>query len=455
MTAQANANVVALQLEKVRDKVPLLYERDDILLTMIQQRGDVEKVSSRNMRLPLQVNPGGKAGSYNADGGDLGRGSGTAYDVAQVSPIFFRFAIEITKLVEYATTGRERAIENATKREVANGMKQFRSFLDKLMQTAGNGVLGTINTVASTTFTMAVPYGAALVYPGQTIQIYDTTLTTNRNVAAGVTTTVLTADPVTTQNITVDNVPTGTVATDVIVHDGLTGAQPVSLFGIKYHQNNSTTGTWLNLNRATYPIQLQTPRVNAGNAALTPSNVRLAINKVRKSLGINHISKLIAYMAVEQEHAWENLGITVSQIIKEGGESGGNDLDLLFSGRKTMSGDSHQVQRKRRPDARGFSRPLALGTRRAQGHRLLRSQWQHGVPDLRRQRRHRSQLHLLLRHRVSGVGRLAAYRRVHRHTRAAQRLLRNRGRGSTGSRGGKGKDVPRIAFAGGSSDSGF
>ena len=47
MPAQANANVVALQLEKVRDKVPLLYERDDILLTMIQQRGDVEKVSSR------------------------------------------------------------------------------------------------------------------------------------------------------------------------------------------------------------------------------------------------------------------------------------------------------------------------------------------------------------------------------------------------------------------------
>ena len=105
MPAQANANVIALQLEKVRDKVPLLYERDDILLTMIQQRGDIEKISSRNMRLPLQVNPGGKAGSYNADGGDLGRGSGTIYDVAQVSPIFFRFAIEITKLVEYATNG--------------------------------------------------------------------------------------------------------------------------------------------------------------------------------------------------------------------------------------------------------------------------------------------------------------------------------------------------------------
>src|SRR5450432_4267699 len=295
MPAQANANVIALQLEKVRDKVPLLYERDDILLTMIQQRGDVEKVSSRNMRLPLQVNPGGKAGSYIADGGDLGRGSGSTYDVAQVSPIFFRFAVEITKLVEYASNAREKAIENAVKREIASGMKQFRSFLDKVIQTAGNGVLGTISAINSTTFTMTVPSGSALVYVGQTIQVYDPTLTTNRNVAASVVSNVTAADPISpTQTITVDNVPASTAVNDVIVHDGLTGASPVSLFGIKYHQNNATTGTWLNLNRATYPQQLATPRVNAGNAALTPSNVRLAINKVRKSLGINHISKLIA-----------------------------------------------------------------------------------------------------------------------------------------------------------------
>jgi hypothetical protein len=334
MPAMSNSQSVALQLEKVRDKVPLLYERDDVLLTMIQQRGDVEKVSSRNMRLPLQINPGGKAGSYNADGGDLGRGSGTSYDVAQVSPIFFRFAVEITKLVEYASNAREKAVENAAKREVANGMKQFRSFLDKLIQTAGNGVLGTISSISGTTLTMAVPSGAALVYVGQTVQVYDATLTTNRGTA-----NVVAADPISpTQTITVDALPTGTVSTDVLVHDGLSGAQPTSLFGVKYHQNNATTGTWLNLNRATYPVQLATPRVNAGNAALTPSNVRLALNKVRKALGINQVGKLIAYTSVEQEHAWENLGITISQIIKEGPGGSANDLDLLFTGRKTMSG---------------------------------------------------------------------------------------------------------------------
>src|ERR1700689_4760113 len=157
MSVQANAQTVALQLEKVRDKVPILYERDDVLLSMIQQRGDVEKVSSRNMRLPLQLIPGGKAGSYSADGGDLGLGSGTTYDVAQVTPIFFRFAVEITKLVEYASNSREKAIENAVKREIASGMKQFRSFLDKVMQTNGNGVLGTVSSGT----TSGLPSGVA------------------------------------------------------------------------------------------------------------------------------------------------------------------------------------------------------------------------------------------------------------------------------------------------------
>ena len=335
MPQMQNAQTVALQLEKVRDKIPLLYERDDVLLTMIQQRGDVEKVSSRNMRLPLQIMPGGKAGSYNADGGDLGRGSGSTYDVAQVTPIFFRFAVEISKLVEYAGNMKEKAIENSAKREVANGMKQFRSFLDKVVQTAGQGVLGVIGSIAGNVMTMNTPPGAALVYIGQTIQIYDATQTTNRGSC-----NVLEADPISTsQTITVDALPLGTIATDLIVHDGLVGAQPVSLFGVKYHQSKATTGTWLNLNRATYPVQLQTPAVNAASSALVPGYVRLCINKIRKALGINQVGKLIAYTAVEQEHAWENLGITISQIIKEGGSGGGaNDLDLLFTGKKTMAG---------------------------------------------------------------------------------------------------------------------
>ncbi|MGB6874948.1 MAG: hypothetical protein WBD87_02840 [Candidatus Acidiferrales bacterium] len=345
MAQMQNAQSVALQLEKVRDKLPLLYERDDILLTMIQQRGDVERVSSRNMRLPLQIRPGGKAGLANLDGGDLGRGSGTTYDVAQVTPVFFRHAVEITKLVEYSTNSPEKAIENAAKREVKNNMAQFRSFLDKVVQTAGNGVLGTIGSIVTTglpsgvgaQINLVTPPGAALFYYNQTIQFYDPTLTTNRNVAAGATTNILLVDPF-NKFIQIDVLPTGTSVGDAVVHDGLTGAQPVSLFGVPYHQSNATTGTWLNLNRATYPVELATPHVAGNNAAITPGVVRLAINKVRKALGTNQVGKLIAYTALEQENAWEQLGISISQIIKEGAGGRASDLDLLFTGELTMAG---------------------------------------------------------------------------------------------------------------------
>ncbi len=345
MAQMQNAQTVAVQLEKVRDKLPLLYERDDILLTMIQQRGDVERVSSRNMRLPLQIRPGGKAGLANLDGGDLGRGSGTTYDVAQVSPIFFRHAVEISKLVEYASNSPEKAIENAAKREVKNAMGQFRAFLDKVMQTGGNGVLGTVSSVVTTGLPAGVaaqinlntPPGAALFYYNQAIQFYDSTLTTNRNVAGSVTSNVVLVDPF-NKFIQIDAIPSGVVAGDNVVHDGLTGAQPVSLFGVPYHQTNATTGTWLNLNRATYPVELATPHVAGNNAALTPSVVRLAINKVRKALGTNQVGKLIAYTSLEQENAWEQLGISISQIIKEGAGGRASDLDLLFTGDLTMAG---------------------------------------------------------------------------------------------------------------------
>jgi hypothetical protein len=397
MAQMQNSQSVALQLEKVRDKLPLLYERDDILLTMIQQRGDVERVSSRNMRLPLQIRPGGKAGLANMDGGDLGRGSGTVYDVAQVTPVFFRHAVEITKLVEYASNAPEKAIENAAKREVKNAMAQFRSFLDKVVQTNGNGVLGTIGSISSSTFTMAKPPGSQLVYYNQTIQVYDPTLATNRGSC-----NVTAVDPF-GATITVDSVPSGTTANDVIVHDGLTGASPVSLFGILYHQTNATTGTWLNLNRATYPVELATPAVNASNSALTPGAVRLAINKVRKALGTNQVSKLIGLHfartgasvgAARRHHLANHQG--------RSGRARERSRSALY-GREVDGRRAHQVEHQCQFVEGGLSRPFALGPRRDAGHRFLRCRRANRVPDLRGERGLGERVHLLLRNGLPGV----------------------------------------------------
>jgi hypothetical protein len=325
-----NAQTIALQLEKVRDKLPLLYERDDILLSLIEKKGDVENVSTRNMRVPLQIRPGGKFAQANMDNADLGIGSGTTTDVATLSPIFFTHAVEISKLVEYATTGRERAIEDWTKREVTNGMKQFRMALDAMYQTNGNGQLDTINAISGTTLTVNNP---DVFFYNQDIQVYSSSLATNRGSA-----TVTAVDPI-AKTVTVNALPAGTVTTDVLVVNGVSGASPVSLFGLQYHHVDSTSGTWLGLSRATYPEALKTPHFAAGSAALVPANVRLVFNRIRKVLGTNANEQLITYMNLDQEAAWEQIGISVSEVfINQVGQ--GDSIPELLRNKptKTMGG---------------------------------------------------------------------------------------------------------------------
>jgi hypothetical protein len=327
--ALQNSQVVALQLEKVRPKLPILYERDDTFFSLIQKR-DVETVSTRTARIPLQVQPGGAFGYASFDGGDLGRGSGTNYDYAQITPVGIRFAVEITKLVEYATDASDKAIENAAKRNVADAMKQFRRDLDASLQTAGNGVFGTVAGVAGSVITLAnTPFGARLVHENQNVQVYDTTLTTNRGTATITAVQKSLGGP---QTITVNAVPAGTVATDVLVVDGVTGAQPTFIYGIPYHHNTSTSGTWMGISRAN-PYAVANG-VTANNAALTLPPVRLAFNQIRQAIGVDGLGSLVWHGHPAQVAAYEELGFVISEIEKGGANQ---DLDLLFRN-KTIGG---------------------------------------------------------------------------------------------------------------------
>ena len=339
---QTNAAVSALQFERVSDVIPILYERGDETMVLIQKADDVE-ISTLDLRLPIQVNPGGLGGYYNPDGGNLGVGNAEEYDKLLANPVFIKMAFGYTTLTGYATDSSIKAVAKSVARVTENGMKQFRSYIDKLLNATSSGVLGTINSISGTTLTMAVPNGAQLVYNMQQILIYDTTLTINRSALAGLVTTVLAADPVTAQTIVVDQLPAGTVATDVIMSSGLSGPNPQVLYGIKYNQNNATTGAYLSLNRATYPVQLATPSVNGNNGALVPMMPQLAIAKIRKSVGLNKVGKLIAHTAVEQKHAWDQLATTV-QIIDRAQKDSAGGIDMNPTSYKDFGeGNMHGV----------------------------------------------------------------------------------------------------------------
>ena len=322
MAVPSNIQSVALQFEAINKNVPTAFEQEAILLDLIGER-DVIDASTRNIRLPQLIRPGGKGSQGTADFDDMGRGSGSTWEVGTLTTMQQRWAIEISKLAEYATKGKERALEDVAVRENAEAIDNFKRYLDCLYNTNGTGQLDTIVSISVNTLTVSNPN---LFYFNQDIQVYPSGLASaSRGIA-----TVTAVDPL-AKTITLNALPAGTIAGDALViniSQGSGGANPVSIEGLLYNHVDSSSGTWNNIPRSSYPEALKTPHVAAASSSITPALRRLMENKLRRVLGAGFNEPLIAYMNVDQEAAWENTGLVVSTVIMNQVE-GDSSVDML------------------------------------------------------------------------------------------------------------------------------
>lgn len=327
--------VIATEMEKVLPVVDALYDKDDTFYSSISKDNDVERISGRDMRIPLKLRPGGYFGHFNPDGGDLGRGSGPAYDKAVINTVHLRYACEWTKKAEWGTDDARKAVVNAFKDIMAGAMPEFRRNSDALCMTAGNGVLGTISAVSTAagvdTVTLGTDgFGAMLLRFGLKVNVYDSTLATQRTISLE---PEITFYDLANKQIKLTPATPGITAGDVIVVSGLAGANPVSLFGVPYHNNNASTGTWLGMDRATTP-EIRASRVNAGGSLALPF-ARLAMNKLGDRFGKSKRIKLKAMMNPAQAAAYEELGQLVSNIQKTSSDQG---LNLYFGDNMQLAG---------------------------------------------------------------------------------------------------------------------
>lgn len=325
--AQAEAQIAALELERVIPKIRTLFERDSKFYANIKKR-DVEKISNRQMRVPLELRPGGSFQYFNPDGGDLGRGGGPTFDKAVLTCVFLSENIEYTKLSQYATDDARKAVINSVRRLTATALDEMSRQLDSQMMQAGDGVIGTVTSDTpaggSNVLSLATDgFGARLVRFGQTVQIWDTTLATNKGSA-----TITMLD---VENKIINLTPqiAGVGAGDKIVTGGI--ASPSSLpglFGVPYHHSNASSGTWLGFSRSTTP-EVRANRVNAGNAGLTLPLPRLAVNKIGNRVGIESDFSPKAWTHPCQQQAYEEIGQLVSIIQKAAKEEA---LNMYFGG---------------------------------------------------------------------------------------------------------------------------
>lgn len=327
MAPALETNVEALERELIiyEKGIPELLEVDDTWWSMLEKT-EADPASGRSTRVPLLNKIQGTFAQADMDNGDLGDTSGPDWIVATLAPIYFKIGFGISAKAVYATQGAERGVKNPLRETFSLAMQQFRSALDMVAETGGNGVLATITSVSTNDLTCTTDgFKAQLVYVGMPVQVFDTGLTTDRG------STTVTAIDRANHIISVAAAPGGTTATDKLVIEGL--AAPVtiqsSLFGKQYHHSDATSGLWMAIDRATQ-LNVRTPSVNASSSLLSTTHIRRAKNKIKEYVGRAKMKslKLVATGHPCQGDAYEAAAIAVSNIIKQ--PSNNQAVDLMF-----------------------------------------------------------------------------------------------------------------------------
>jgi hypothetical protein len=306
------AQTFALQKEKIRPQLSLMYQLDDTLWSEIESRGDIEVVSSRPTRVPLELLAGGTFSSGDPNGGDLGLGSAPVSDFMTLVPTYFFQCSQWTKQAEISTNSDEKAIEDYSKLVMKRAMKNFRTYMEAVFtQGPGDNSLDSIVTV-----------GANYLVVNNANQFQDQQPLDAWTGANGTFHGSVVVQSVDAANKTIwltGAPPAAIVAGDVLYVKNSPAASNSGLFGLfQYAVGGLNTGTVAGLNRQTYPGKLIMPYVNGGGATLTQSTARKLVAQSQIAIGATRAFELDLQinMGPDMMAAWENTGVAVSQVIQ-------------------------------------------------------------------------------------------------------------------------------------------
>lgn len=341
--------VVAGELERVKDVIEYLMDFDDVFYSTIDKADNIEVVSARDMRVPLALNPGGNYGYWNPDGGDLGAGSGPQFDKALVQVANLRHGIRYTKKAQWATDSARKAVLNTTKTLLKDGAREFRRHLDSACMGDGTAALATISAISTAggkdTYTLAHPtdslrgFRGRLLRFGQPVSVFNNGVSASRVMVqasdgvdmnpGGANASEIDFVDLGANQVRIKAATTSVAVGDKIVTSGLntngtmTGGALIQ--GISYHHSDASTGSWLGFLRANFP-QIRASRVTASGPFALPQ-ARLALNKISDRVGIKKRTGLKAWMHMAQAAAYEEVAqanIVINKMAKQQG------VDMYF-----------------------------------------------------------------------------------------------------------------------------
>ena len=308
---QTLAQTIRGNIETVRkDVLPNIFRVDDQYVTS-RLIGKMEKYritktqNGLDFRAPLKMQPSGRYSFANYAGGSLGTG-GKA-DIEQLYQTYFpqKLVYQLDFQAIVGTKQSELARYNAWKDSMKEAIELAQRYLDVGFHTIG-GSQGVIMQAAgwdgTSVMTAAASNMADLMLIGQTVEIWDTTLTTNRTSGLSGDSLPVVANVAPDQSyVTLGNLGSvsGITGTDKLLLPGQ-GVTPSGPNGLQYFNDTSTANSVLGLSKTTYP-DMAASGFPANGATYQVAFALRCRHQIEQRRG--DVSKLIGLMPLAQSAA--------------------------------------------------------------------------------------------------------------------------------------------------------
>ena len=245
-------------------------------------------------RIPIRIQSGAAIFQATGDGDSLNRGTGSLWVSGDQSPVGTFAGNEITYLARIAVQGPKRGLISLKAEELKNSFDSYMQGLDSQFLSDGSGAIVQIPSTATvnnntgtgnqTSSIVGLGGQANQFQEQQVVQFFAAEGGSPRT--GGVSSaTVSYVDGAADTVYFSTALPTSTSAGDFVMIQGSSGALNSGIAGIYTFQVAATTGTVLNLNRATYPGQLSTPTINKGGLPINTTDPYKVQILIRRGLG--------------------------------------------------------------------------------------------------------------------------------------------------------------------------
>lgn len=335
MPGQVVSDVLAVHIETISKTIGQLYEANQNTGYKRFKRVPTSDASGKDHRIPLATSLPGLYRGTSFDLGPGGRGNGSAFAELRGVPFDRLVAIEWSLAVEDKGRTSTQAAINIVAHDAGKSLALMELMEDKLLFGKGDGILATLSSnPAGGVVNLASPLKARWLTKRQVVKVVSAAVA-ERGTA--------TLDVVNYKDgtATSSSWPGGTVSTDTLRLDGIAYPGAGTVHGLQFHVDETPTGTYFGLNRATYP-ELVSQSVNANNGVMTPALFQQAEGLLSEYWGDRAMQgKYVCYIHPRQLSAWANQIQAVMQVDMPSG-AGNEALDPVINRKrlKTFGGRS-------------------------------------------------------------------------------------------------------------------